>query len=103
MVLRKGFRSEVDSYSGFYENDRTTSTGLAGFVHERGFSRIVLVGLALDFCVRYTAEDGARMGLDVMIVGDGCRAIDSEGRLDAARNKFRDLGISLCSSRDFEP
>jgi len=103
MVLRKGFRSEVDSYLSFYENNRTTSTGLAGFVHERGFSRIVLAGLALDFCVRYTAEDGARMGLDVMILEDGCRAIDSEGRLDAARNKFRDLGISLCSSRDFEP
>ena len=103
LVLRKGFRSEVDSYSGFYENDRTTSTGLAGFVRERGFSRIVLVGLALDVCVRYTAEDGARMGLDVMIVEDGCRAIDSEGSLDAARNRFRDLGISVCRSRDFGP
>jgi nicotinamidase/pyrazinamidase len=84
LVIRKGFRREIDSYSAFYENDRRTPTGLAGYLRERGLRRIFLAGLATDFCVHYSAVDARRLGFEAVVVEPGCRAIDLAGSLDAA-------------------
>ena len=84
LILRKGFRAQIDSYSAFYENDRLTTTGLAGYLRERGFSRLFLAGLATDFCVRYSAEDARREGFEAIVIEDACRAIDFDGSLSAA-------------------
>lgn len=75
----------MDSYSVFYENDRKTQSGLAGYLKERGFARLFIAGLALDFCVRYSAEDARRDGFAVMVVEDGCRGIDIDGSVSATR------------------
>src|SRR5262245_13514232 len=93
LVLRKGYRRGIDSYSVFYENDHTTPTGLAGYLRERGFKRAFLVGLALDVCVRYSAEDAQRCGLAAMVIEDACRAIDVGGSMAAARQAFTQLAI----------
>jgi nicotinamidase/pyrazinamidase len=93
LMLRKGYRRGIDSYSAFYENDHTTPTGLAGYLRERGLGRVFLTGLALDFCVRYSAEDAHRCGFEVVVVDDACRAIDLGGSLDAARQAFARLAI----------
>ena len=84
MVIRKGFRPDIDSYSAFYENDRRTPTGLAGYLRERGLCRIFLVGLATDYCVCHSAVDARRIGFDAVLIEAGCRAIDLSGSLDAA-------------------
>jgi len=84
LVIRKGFRPEIDSYSAFYENDRRTPTGLAGYLRERGLQRIFLAGLATDFCVYYSALDACRLGFTTVVIEAGCRAIDLAGSLDAA-------------------
>jgi len=84
LVIRKGFRTEIDSYSAFFENDRRTPTGLAGYLRERGLQRIFLVGLATDFCVYYSALDACRLGFPAVVVEAGCRAIDLAGSLEAA-------------------
>ena len=84
LVIRKGFRPEIDSYSAFYENDRRTPTGLAGYLRERGLQRIFLAGLATDYCVYYSALDACRLGFTTVVVEAGCRAIDLAGSLDAA-------------------
>jgi nicotinamidase/pyrazinamidase len=84
LVIRKGFRREIDSYSAFYENDRRTPTGLAGYLRERGLRRVFLAGLATDYCVHYSAIDARRLGFDVVVIEDGCRAIDLAGSLEAA-------------------
>jgi nicotinamidase/pyrazinamidase len=94
LVLRKGYHREIDSYSAFYENDRKTHTGLAGYLHERGFTRVILAGLAFDFCVRYSAEDAKREGFDVVVVEDACRGIDVDGSMAATRARFSELGIA---------
>jgi nicotinamidase/pyrazinamidase len=88
LVLRKGFRRAIDSYSAFYENDRTTPTGLGGYLRERGFARAFLAGLAFDFCVRYSAEDAGTHGLDVIVIEDACRGIDLAGSMAATRASF---------------
>ena len=93
MVLRKGYHREIDSYSAFYENDRTTPTGLGGYLRERGFKRVFLAGLAFDFCVRYSADDAHREGFETVVIEDGCRAIDIEGSAEATRALFKKLGI----------
>ena len=93
LVLRKGYHREIDSYSAFYENDRTTPTGLGGYLRERGFKRVFLAGLAFDFCVRYSADDAHREGFETVVIEDGCRAIDIEGSADATRALFKKLGI----------
>jgi nicotinamidase/pyrazinamidase len=93
LVLRKGYHREIDSYSAFYENDRKTRTGLAGYLHERGFKRVFLAGLAFDFCVRYSAEDAHREGFEAIVIEDACRGIDVDGSMAAARERFRTLGI----------
>lgn len=98
LVIRKGFRSEIDSYSAFFENDKSTETGLAGYLRERGAERLAMAGLALDFCVRYSAEDAVRLGFEVVVVEDGCRAIDMGGSLAATLASFADLGVELRAS-----
>ena len=75
LIIRKGFHPDIDSYSAFYENDRRTPTGLSGYLRDRGLTRIFIVGLAFDFCVRYSAEDAARHGFSVFVIEDGCRSI----------------------------
>jgi nicotinamidase/pyrazinamidase len=84
LVIRKGFRPTIDSYSAFYENDRRTPTGLAGYLRERGLRRIFLAGLATDFCVRYSAVDARQLGFTTILIEAGCRAIDLAGSLEAA-------------------
>lgn len=96
LILRKGIHLEIDSYSAFFENDRRTPTGLAGYLHERGFFRVFIVGLALDFCVRFSAEDAHHAGISVVVIEDACRAIDVEGSLASARRSFGELGIIRC-------
>lgn len=98
MVIRKGFRPAIDSYSAFYENDRTTPTGLASYLRERGFERVALVGLATDFCVAYSAIDARRHGFDTTVVIDGCRAIDLAGSLNAAIRDMKAAGVRLVES-----
>ena len=98
LIVRKGFNPEINSYSAFFENDRTTPTGLCGYLRERGLTRVFLVGLALDFCVRYTAEDARKSGFGAVILEDACRAIDMAGSLDAARKSFAALGIACVES-----
>ncbi|VFU09629.1 Nicotinamidase [Methylocella tundrae] len=88
LILRKGFRRGIDSYSAFFENDRMTPTGLAGYLRERGFSRIFIAGLAFDFCVRYSAEDAKAHGFSAVVIEDACRAIDVEGSVEATRKSF---------------
>lgn len=97
LILRKGFRRLIDSYSAFYENDRRTPTGLRSYAQERGFHRIFLAGLAFDFCVRYSAEDAHRAGFTVLVVEDACRAIDVAGSLSEARASLaaRDIPLVL--------
>ena len=92
-VIRKGFRPEIDSYSAFYENDRRTATGLAGYLRERGLRRIFLAGLATDFCVHYSAADARRLGFEAVVVEPGCRAIDLAGSLDAAWTAMAAAGV----------
>jgi nicotinamidase/pyrazinamidase len=97
LLLRKGFNREIDSYSAFQENDRKTSTGLAGYLRERGFTRIFLAGLAFDFCVRYSAEDAKQQGFEPLVIEDACRAIDVGGSLLAARERLAALDIPCVS------
>ncbi len=98
MVVRKGFHKTIDSYSAFLENDRRTPTGLGGYLRERGFTRVVLAGLATDFCVRYSAEDARTEGFAVVVVEDACRGIDTGGSLNAAYDSFRRLEVPLLPS-----
>lgn len=95
MIVRKGFRREVDSYSGFFENDRTTPTGLDGYLRSRGVTDITLVGLAFDFCVNYSAVDAARLGYSVTVAEAACRSIDVAGSHAAAVEALHEAGASL--------
>jgi len=98
LVIRKGYRSAIDSYSAFYENDHATPTGLAGYLRERGFARVFLAGLALDFCVRYSAEDAVACGFETIVIDDACRAIDNDASLAAARASFERDGVTVIES-----
>ena len=98
LVIRKGFRKAIDSYSAFFENDRTTPTGLAGYLRERGLTRLLLAGLATDYCVAYSALDAARLGFDTTVAMDACRAIDLNGSLGLAERQMRDAGVTLSDS-----
>jgi nicotinamidase/pyrazinamidase len=93
LIIRKGFHRQIDSYSTFYENDRRTPTGLTGYLRDRGLKRVVLAGLAFDFCVRYSAEDARREGFDVVVVEDACRGIDLNNSIAATRESFASLDI----------
>ncbi len=100
LVIRKGYRRTIDSYSAFYENDQNTPTGLAGYLRERGFERLFFTGLATDFCVGWSALDARKEGFDAVLVDDACRAIDFNGSLDAARAAFVDNGVTVVNSTD---
>jgi len=96
LILRKGYRRDIDSYSAYYENDHTTPTGLAGYLRERGFSRVFLAGLAFDFCVRFSAEDARRVGFEGVVIEDACRGIDIDGSVAATRQALQRSGVA-CS------
>ena len=98
LVIRKGFRPGIDSYSAFYENDHKTPTGLTGYLRTRGFTRVFMAGLATDFCVYYSALDAAREGFQAVVIEDACRAIDLEGSLAAAREAMLAAGVTLIDS-----
>lgn len=95
LIIRKGFRPEIDSYSAFFENDRKTPTGLSGYLRTRGFKRLFMAGLATDFCVHYSAVDGAALGFEVVVLEDGCRAIDLAGSLATAKEAMTKAGVRL--------
>ena len=95
LIIRKGFRPGIDSYSAFFENDHTTPTGLEGYLRTRGISHLTMVGLATDFCVNFSAVDAARLGFTVEVRGDLSRAIDLNGSLDAAKAGMAEAGATL--------
>jgi eukaryotic-like serine/threonine-protein kinase len=94
LIIRKGYHREIDSYSAFFENDRQTPTGLAGYLRERGLTRLFIVGLATDFCVAYTALDARRLDFEVTVIEQACRGIDVDGSLDAAWQQMLEAGVS---------
>ena len=98
LILRKGFRKSIDSYSAFFENDHSTQTGLTSYLRERGLTRVFLVGLAYDFCVGYSALDARRVGLPAVVVRDGCRAIDAGGSLERMEKEFAQAGVEVVDS-----
>lgn len=98
LIIRKGYHKDIDSYSTFFENDRTTPTGLAGYLRERGLARVFLAGLAFDFCVRYSAEDASRIGFPAIIVEDACRGIGVNGSLEQTRQSITALGVPLVTT-----
>ena len=95
LILRKGFRPQIDSYSAFFENDRATPTGLAGYLRERGLTRVFFAGLAYDFCVGYSALDARRLGFPAVILRDACRAIDLNGSVAAMEAEFVKAGVAV--------
>ena len=99
LILRKGFRRAIDSYSAFFENDRTTPTGLGAYLRERGFERLWLAGLATDFCVAFSAIDACRAGFATHVIEDACRSIDVDGSLEAAWREMRAAGVERISSQ----
>jgi len=98
MVLRKGFRPDIDSYSAFFENDRTTPTGLGGYLRERGLTRVFVAGLAYDYCVGFSALDARRLGFKAVIVRDACRAIDLDGSVAKIEAEFAQQGVVIIES-----
>lgn len=95
LVIRKGFRRTIDSYSAFFENDRITPTGLAGYLRDRGLGQLVLAGLATDYCVAYSAIDARRLGFSVTVLLAACRAINLDGSLQHALDAMREAGVEL--------
>lgn len=100
LILRKGFRASIDSYSAFLENDKTTPTGLAGYLRERGFTRIFLVGLAYDYCVRFSALDAAQVGFSAYVIEDACRAVGLPGSVVETEEQFAASGVHRIKSAD---
>ncbi len=100
LILRKGFRVAVDSYSAFNENDKSTSTGLAGYLNNRGFKHIFMAGLATDYCVAWSALDARALGFDVTLITDACRAIDLDDSLAAAMTSMRSTGVQFATAAD---
>ena len=100
LIVRKGFRQAIDSYSAFFENDQTTPTGLTGYLRDRGLQRVFLCGLATDFCVQYSALDARRQGFEAVLVEDACRAIDLDGSLAAARQAMAEAGVVSVSAAE---
>lgn len=95
MIIRKGFRPQIDSYSAFFENDRTTRTGLEGYLRERGLDRLDFVGLAYDFCVAWSAIDARKLGFEARVIRDATGAIDLDGSADAASDAMQQAGVTL--------
>lgn len=103
LILRKGFRRGIDSYSAFFENDHRTPTGLAGYLRERGLRRIFVAGLAYDYCVRYSAVDAVRLGFKSLVIQDACRAVDLPGSVDDANRDFAEAGVRRIASAELLP
>ncbi len=99
LVIRKGYRRTIDSYSALFENDHRTPTGLAGYLRDRGFERLFMAGLATDYCVVYSALDGRKEGFEVFVVEDACRGIDLDGSMDRAWREMVDAGVMRIESR----
>ncbi|MBD9649160.1 bifunctional nicotinamidase/pyrazinamidase [Ensifer sp. ENS09] len=95
LLIRKGFRAQIDSYSAFFENDRRTPTGLSGYLRDRGIKKVTLCGLATDFCVAFSALDAVAQGFSTTVVLDACRGIDLNGSLHAMVTRMRDAGVEL--------
>jgi len=95
MVIRKGFRPQIDSYSAFFENDRKTATGLDGYLRNRGVTSVTLVGLAMDYCVAYSALDAAGLGFASTVLSGACRAIDLNGSLAEAQRQMQAAGVEV--------
>jgi nicotinamidase/pyrazinamidase len=93
LILRKGFRPQIDSYSAFFENDRVTHTGLAGYLRERGLTRVFFAGLAYDYCVGYSALDARRVGLPAVVLRNACRALDLNGSATSIEAEFAQAGV----------
>lgn len=98
LIIRKGFRPEIDSYSAFFENDGETPTGLTGYLNERGIDELFICGLAADFCVKWSALDGRKQGFDVYVVEDATRGIDQDGSLARAWQEMNEAGVQVISS-----
>jgi nicotinamidase/pyrazinamidase len=101
LIVRKGFRRAIDSYSAFFENDGKTPTGLTGYLRERGLNRLFLAGLAFDFCVRYSAKDARRQGFDAFVVEDACRGIDVDGSVASTRQGLAAIGVPCIRTQEF--
>lgn len=95
LVIRKGFRPQIDSYSAFFENDRQTVTGLDGYLKARSVTSVTLVGLATDYCVAYSALDAARLGYTATVLMGACRAIDLNGSLAAMKEQMQAARVAL--------
>ena len=95
LILRKGFRRSIDSYSAFYENDRATPTGLGGYLRERAIKHVVLAGLATDYCVGFSALDARKLGFTVTVIESACRAIDLEGSLARMKEEWTRSGVNI--------
>ena len=100
LVIRKGFRASIDSYSAFFENDHETPTGLTGYLRGRGLARVFLCGLATDFCVQYSALDAVKEGFGAVLIEDASRGIDLDGSLSAAMTAMRDAGVEIAQSTE---
>ena len=100
LILRKGYRRDIDSYSVFFENDRVTATGLEGYLRTRGIRRVFLAGLATDFCVLYSSLDARRIGFEAVVIEDACRGIDLNGSVAAAWIDMAKAGVRRISSAD---
>ena len=101
LVVRKGFRRSIDSYSALFENDKRTPTGLLGYLRERELKTVFVAGLALDFCVRFSAEDARTAGFEVVVIEEACRGIDLDGSVAATHQSFRQRGISVVGLEAF--
>ncbi|MDH0747002.1 bifunctional nicotinamidase/pyrazinamidase [Pseudomonas sp. GD03842] len=100
LILRKGCNTGIDSYSAFVEADRTTQTGLAGYLKERGIDSVFVVGLALDFCVAWSALDARAAGFNTWVIADACKAIDLDGSLEKAWRDMTAAGVARIHSTD---
>ena len=100
LILRKGFRKEIDSYSVFFENDHQTPTGLAGFLRDRDIKTLYFVGLATDFCVHWSVVDGRKQGFEIYVIEDATKGIDTNGSMADAMNKMRDAGARFIHSKE---
>jgi nicotinamidase/pyrazinamidase len=100
LIIRKGCNPDIDSYSAFLEADRSTTTGLAGYLKERGIDTVYMVGLALDFCVMFSALDARSAGFNAFVVLDACRAIDLDGSLAVAIERMQTAGVGLIQSTE---
>ena len=100
LIIRKGFRREIDSYSAFFENDHRTPTGLTGYLRERGIDVLYIAGLATDFCVHWSAVDGRKQGLEVYVILDASRGIDTGGSMEYGLRRMREVGAHLITAAE---